>query len=134
MIYQVLWPTPNCIYMYILVLFYIYTKSFRNDQIPIFPSFFQECIISGMLSVSEKKVLHIDKNSYYGGDSASLTPLDQVYISSIIYEIVYVYLFCVIYMSAFLTPPQLKNIKILYFAYWSEIHLSASFYFEKTSW
>lgn len=26
----------------------------------------QECIISGMLSVSGKKVLHIDRNNYYG--------------------------------------------------------------------
>ncbi|CAG5127950.1 unnamed protein product, partial [Candidula unifasciata] len=38
-----------------------------------------ECILSGMLSVSGKKVLHIDKNTYYGGESASLTPLDQVF-------------------------------------------------------
>ena len=40
---------------------------------------FKECILSGMLSVSGKKVLHIDRNDYYGGDSASLTPLDQLY-------------------------------------------------------
>ena len=53
----------------------------------------QECIISGMLSVSGKKVLHIDRNNYYGmeimqesegmaisgGESASLTPLEQLY-------------------------------------------------------
>ncbi|XP_012942326.1 rab GDP dissociation inhibitor alpha [Aplysia californica] len=39
----------------------------------------KECILSGMLSVSGKKVLHLDKNTYYGGESASLTPLDQVY-------------------------------------------------------
>ena len=32
-----------------------------------------ECIISGMLSVSGKKVLHMDRNKYYGGESASLT-------------------------------------------------------------
>lgn len=32
-----------------------------------------------MLSVSGKKVLHIDRNNYYGGDSASLTPLDDLY-------------------------------------------------------
>ncbi|KAF7456582.1 putative rab GDI alpha [Cryptosporidium felis] len=31
-----------------------------------------ECIISGLLSTSGKKVLHIDRNSYYGGESASL--------------------------------------------------------------
>lgn len=39
----------------------------------------KECILSGMLSVSGKKVLHIDRNDYYGGDSASLTPLDLLY-------------------------------------------------------
>ncbi|CAL1539066.1 unnamed protein product [Lymnaea stagnalis] len=39
----------------------------------------KECILSGMLSVSGKKVLHVDRNAYYGGESASLTPLDQVY-------------------------------------------------------
>lgn len=32
-----------------------------------------------MLSVSGKKVLHIDRNNYYGGESASLTPLDQLF-------------------------------------------------------
>jgi Rab GDP dissociation inhibitor len=32
-----------------------------------------------MLSVSGKKVLHIDRNNYYGGESASLTPLDELY-------------------------------------------------------
>ncbi|KAK6591144.1 rab GDI alpha [Cryptosporidium xiaoi] len=31
-----------------------------------------ECIISGLLSTSGKKVLHIDRNSYYGGEAASL--------------------------------------------------------------
>ncbi|VDM62593.1 unnamed protein product [Angiostrongylus costaricensis] len=39
----------------------------------------KECIISGMLSVSGKKVLHIDRNNYYGGESASLSPLGQLY-------------------------------------------------------
>jgi len=37
-----------------------------------------ECIISGMLSVSGLKVLHMDRNNYYGGASASLN-LDQLY-------------------------------------------------------
>jgi len=32
-----------------------------------------------MLSVSGKKVLHIDRNNYYGGESASMTPLEQLY-------------------------------------------------------
>uniref|UniRef100_A0A914X744 Rab GDP dissociation inhibitor n=1 Tax=Plectus sambesii TaxID=2011161 RepID=A0A914X744_9BILA len=39
----------------------------------------KECILSGLLSVSGKKVLHIDRNNYYGGESASLTPLEQLY-------------------------------------------------------
>lgn len=30
-----------------------------------------------MMSVSGKKVLHMDRNKYYGGDSASLTPLEE---------------------------------------------------------
>jgi Rab GDP dissociation inhibitor len=40
---------------------------------------FKECILSGMLSVSGKKVLHVDRNDYYGADSASvnLTTLYQ---------------------------------------------------------
>lgn len=38
-----------------------------------------ECVISGMLSVSGKKVLHMDRNKYYGGESASLTPLEEVF-------------------------------------------------------
>jgi RAB protein geranylgeranyltransferase component A len=32
----------------------------------------KECILSGMLSVSGKKVLHIDRNNYYGGDTGKL--------------------------------------------------------------
>ena len=43
----------------------------------MFISILQECILSGLLSVSGKKVLHMDRNKYYGGESASLT-LDQV--------------------------------------------------------
>jgi len=37
-----------------------------------------ECVISGLLSVSGKKVLHMDRNAYYGGESASLN-LDQMF-------------------------------------------------------
>jgi Rab GDP dissociation inhibitor len=36
-----------------------------------------ECILSGLLSVEGKKVLHIDQNDYYGAASASLN-LTQV--------------------------------------------------------
>lgn len=38
----------------------------------------KECILSGLLSVDGKKVLHMDRNDYYGGESASLT-LNQLY-------------------------------------------------------
>ncbi|KAI8995722.1 GDP dissociation inhibitor [Gaertneriomyces semiglobifer] len=37
-----------------------------------------ECILSGVLSVEGKKVLHMDRNDYYGGESASLN-LSQLY-------------------------------------------------------
>lgn len=39
----------------------------------------KECIISGMLSVSGKKVLHVDRNKYYGAESASITPLEELF-------------------------------------------------------
>jgi GDP dissociation inhibitor len=32
----------------------------------------KECVISGLLSVKGKRVLQLDRNSYYGGDGASL--------------------------------------------------------------
>lgn len=38
----------------------------------------KECILSGLMSTGGKKVLHIDRNSYYGGESASLN-LEQLY-------------------------------------------------------
>jgi Rab GDP dissociation inhibitor len=37
-----------------------------------------ECVISGLLSVDGKKVLHMDRNDYYGGATASLN-LTQVF-------------------------------------------------------
>lgn len=37
-----------------------------------------ECVLSGLLSVEGKKVLHIDRQDYYGGESASLN-LNQLY-------------------------------------------------------
>lgn len=39
----------------------------------------KECILSGFLSVNKKKILHMDKNQYYGGESASITPLEKFY-------------------------------------------------------
>jgi len=32
----------------------------------------KECVISGLLSVQGKKILHVDRNNYYGADCASL--------------------------------------------------------------
>lgn len=37
-----------------------------------------ECVLSGLLSVTGYKVLHVDRNPYYGGESASLN-LEQLY-------------------------------------------------------
>jgi Rab GDP dissociation inhibitor len=37
-----------------------------------------ECVLSGLLSVSGMKVLHMDENNYYGGECASLN-LEQLY-------------------------------------------------------
>jgi len=39
---------------------------------------FKECVLSGLLSVDGLKVLHMDRNNYYGGASASLN-LNQVF-------------------------------------------------------
>ena len=39
-----------------------------------------ECILSGLFSaVDSKKVLHMDKNDYYGGASTSMNPLIKLY-------------------------------------------------------
>ncbi|PVV01972.1 hypothetical protein BB560_003590 [Smittium megazygosporum] len=37
-----------------------------------------ECVLSGVFSVEGKKVLHVDRNDYYGGDCASLN-LNQIF-------------------------------------------------------
>lgn len=37
----------------------------------------KECILSGLLSVSGRKVLHLDRNDYYGGESSSFN-LQQI--------------------------------------------------------
>uniref|UniRef100_A0A8C5Y453 Rab GDP dissociation inhibitor n=1 Tax=Microcebus murinus TaxID=30608 RepID=A0A8C5Y453_MICMU len=38
-----------------------------------------ECILSGIMSVNGKKILHMDRNPYYGGESGSITPLEDLY-------------------------------------------------------
>jgi Rab GDP dissociation inhibitor len=37
---------------------------------------FTECVLSGLLAVEGKRILHLDRNSYYGGASASLSISD----------------------------------------------------------
>ncbi|KAK3101639.1 hypothetical protein FSP39_005102 [Pinctada imbricata] len=39
----------------------------------------KECVLSGMMSVSGKKVLHMDRNKYYGAEIASLSPLEDCF-------------------------------------------------------
>lgn len=48
-----------------------------HTQVIVLGTGLTECILSGLLSVEGKKVLHMDRNDYYGGDSASLN-LTQV--------------------------------------------------------
>jgi RAB protein geranylgeranyltransferase component A len=38
----------------------------------------KECVLAGLLGVAGKKILHMDRNKYYGGESASITPLEEV--------------------------------------------------------
>eukprot|EP01102_Stenamoeba_stenopodia_P017816 TRINITY_DN643_c0_g1_i1.p1 TRINITY_DN643_c0_g1~~TRINITY_DN643_c0_g1_i1.p1 ORF type:complete len:438 (-),score=77.75 TRINITY_DN643_c0_g1_i1:144-1457(-) len=44
----------------------------ENYDVIVLGTGLKECIISGLMSVEGKKVLHVDKNPYYGGESASL--------------------------------------------------------------
>ncbi|KAG5530320.1 hypothetical protein RHGRI_025306 [Rhododendron griersonianum] len=46
----------------------------------------KECILSGLLSVDGLKVLHMDRNDYYGGESTSLN-LIQVYVIEVVHNI-----------------------------------------------
>lgn len=39
----------------------------------------KECLLSGLLSKAGQKVLHMDRNNYYGGACASISPLDKLY-------------------------------------------------------
>lgn len=51
----------------------------ENYDVIVLGTGLKECILSGMLSVVGKKVLHMDRNKYYGGESASMTPLEELY-------------------------------------------------------
>ncbi|KAI8078013.1 GDP dissociation inhibitor [Gilbertella persicaria] len=49
--------------------------SFKEDEeydVIVLGTGLTECILSGLLSVDGKKVLHMDRNEYYGAESASL--------------------------------------------------------------
>ncbi|GMG39674.1 unnamed protein product [Ambrosiozyma monospora] len=50
----------------------------ENYDVIVLGTGLTECILSGLLSIDGKKVLHIDKQEYYGGESASLN-LSQLY-------------------------------------------------------
>ncbi|KAH8860741.1 Rab GDP dissociation inhibitor alpha isoform 3 [Schistosoma japonicum] len=39
----------------------------------------KECILSGLMSVEGKKVLHMDRNDYYGAETTSITPLEALF-------------------------------------------------------
>jgi len=47
------------------------------SQVIVLGTGLTECVLSGLLSVEGKKVLHMDRNDYYGAESASLN-LTQV--------------------------------------------------------
>jgi len=51
----------------------------ENYDVIVLGTGLKECILSGMMSVSGKKVLHMDRNKYYGGESASITPLEDLF-------------------------------------------------------
>lgn len=50
----------------------------ENYDVIVLGTGLTECILSGLLSVEGKKVLHIDRQEFYGGESASLN-LTQLY-------------------------------------------------------
>lgn len=60
----------------------IWCRCSRNWPEGLFSVFFtsvQECIISGLMSIEGKKVLHMDRNKYYGGASTSISPLTDLF-------------------------------------------------------
>lgn len=55
----------------------------------------KECVLAGLLGVAGKKILHMDRNKYYGGESASITPLEEV-LSLICYCLVCSFVYIII--------------------------------------
>merc|ERR1712063_42193 len=57
----------------------VFAKSMDGEyDVIVLGTGLKECIISGLLSVEGKKVLHMDRNDYYGGESASIN-LQQLF-------------------------------------------------------
>ena len=44
----------------------------ENYDVIVLGTGLKECVLSGLLAVKGKKVLHLDRNDYYGGETASL--------------------------------------------------------------
>ncbi|KAI9298850.1 rab GDP-dissociation inhibitor [Neoconidiobolus thromboides FSU 785] len=61
-------------------MLYAFSTSNLDEQydVIILGTGLTECVLSGILSVEGKKVLHMDRNDYYGAESASLN-LTQIY-------------------------------------------------------
>ncbi|XWS63101.1 hypothetical protein CRYUN_Cryun06bG0067500 [Craigia yunnanensis] len=60
---------PKCIFDF---LFAGYSAMDEEYDVIVLGTGLKECILSGLLSVDGLKVLHMDRNDYYGGESTSL--------------------------------------------------------------
>merc|ERR1712142_99449 len=58
---------------------YLICKMNEEYDVIVLGTGLKECILSGLMSVAGNKVLHMDRNKYYGGESASLHPLDALF-------------------------------------------------------
>jgi len=56
----------------------LYNKMDEQYDAIVLGTGLKECILSGLLSVNGYKVLHMDRNGFYGGESASLN-LNQMF-------------------------------------------------------
>ncbi|XP_077430333.1 rab GDP dissociation inhibitor beta [Vanacampus margaritifer] len=55
------------------------TVKMQEYDIVVLGTGLKECVLSGLMSLNGKKVLHIDKNTHCGGESASISPLEELY-------------------------------------------------------
>ena len=44
----------------------------ENYDVIVLGTGLKECVLSGLLATKKMKVLHLDRNEYYGGETASL--------------------------------------------------------------